>query len=64
MSLYMMIFMGFMPIGNIEIGYLSEHFGTGIAIRIGCIVTILAAVALIFTSRGVRKAYSSYQCNP
>ena len=64
MSLYMMIFMGFMPIGNLEIGYLSEHFGTGIAIRIGCLVTIMAAVALIFTSRGVRKAYSSYQSNP
>ncbi|NTV16570.1 MAG: MFS transporter [Chlorobiaceae bacterium] len=63
MSLYMMIFMGFMPIGNLEIGYLSEHFGTGIAIRIGCFVTILAAIVLIFTSRGVRKAYSSYQKN-
>jgi predicted MFS family arabinose efflux permease len=63
MSLYMMIFMGFMPIGNLEIGYLSEHFGTGIAIRIGCLVTIAAAVALIFTSRGVRKAYSSYKAS-
>ncbi len=61
MSLYMMIFMGFMPIGNIEIGYLSEHFGTGIAIRFGCVVTILAAVALIVASRGVRQAYSSYK---
>jgi hypothetical protein len=61
MSLYMMVFMGFMPIGNLEIGYLSEHFGTGIAIRLGCLVTMMAAVALIFTSRGVRKAYSSYK---
>jgi MFS-type transporter involved in bile tolerance (Atg22 family) len=52
-----------MPIGNLEIGYLSEHFGTGIAIRIGCIVTILAAVTLIFTSRRVRKAYSRYQAS-
>ena len=63
MSLYMMVFMGFMPIGNLEIGYLSEHFGTGIAIRIGCLVTILAAVAIIVTSRGVRKAYSSYKAS-
>lgn len=63
MSLYMMIFMGFMPIGNVEIGYLSEHFGTGIAIRIGCLVTIVAAVVLIFTSRGVRRAYSSYKAS-
>ena len=61
MSLYMMVFMGFMPIGNLEIGYLSEHFGTGLAIRLGCMVTILAAVVLVFSSRGVRMAYSSYK---
>ncbi len=61
MSLYMMVFMGFMPIGNLEIGYLSEHFGTGIAIRVGCLVTILAALILIISSRGVRKAYSIYK---
>ncbi|MEI6847649.1 MAG: MFS transporter [Chlorobiaceae bacterium] len=60
MSLYMMIFMGFMPIGNLEIGFLSEHFGTGIAIRLGCLVTILAAVVLVIFSRTIRKAYSSY----
>ena len=46
MSLYMMVFMGFMPIGNVEIGYLSEHFGTGLAIRTGCIVTVLASLVL------------------
>ncbi|WP_076791832.1 MFS transporter [Chlorobium sp. KB01] len=60
MSLYMMVFMGFMPIGNLEIGYLSEHFGTGIAIRAGCMVTILAAIVLIYTNRSVRNAYSRY----
>ncbi|TLU87330.1 MAG: MFS transporter [Chlorobium sp.] len=60
MSLYMMVFMGFMPIGNLAIGYLSEHFGTGVAIRLGCLVTILAATVLVISSRGIRKAYSSY----
>ncbi|MCX6180018.1 MAG: MFS transporter [Chlorobiales bacterium] len=61
MSLYMMVFMGFMPIGNIEIGYLSEHFGTGIAIRIGCFITILASLVLVYSSRSVRKAYHQYK---
>ena len=61
MSLYMMVFMGFMPIGNIEIGYLSEHFGTGFAIRIGCFVTILASLVLVYTSRSVRTAYYHYK---
>ena len=61
MSLYMMVFMGFMPIGNVEIGYLSEHFGTGLAIRTGCIVTILASFVLIYSSNRVRTAYHRYK---
>ena len=61
MSLYMMVFMGFMPIGNIEIGYLSEHFGTGLAIRVGCIVTIIASLILVYSSRSIRTAYSRYK---
>ncbi|MEI8187062.1 MAG: MFS transporter [Chlorobiaceae bacterium] len=61
MSLYMMVFMGFMPIGNVEIGYLSEHFGTGLAIRTGCVVTILASLVLVYSSRSVRTAYHRYK---
>ncbi|MEI8366742.1 MAG: MFS transporter, partial [Parachlamydiaceae bacterium] len=61
MSLYMMVFMGFMPIGNIEIGYISEHFGTAIAIRAGCVVTIFASLVLVYSSSRIRKAYSSYK---
>ena len=61
MSHYMMVFMGFMPIGNVEIGYLSEHFGTGLAIRTGCIVTVLASLVLIYSSRRVHTAYNRYK---
>jgi len=61
MSLYMMVFMGFMPIGNLEIGYLSEHFGTGFAIRIGCVVTILASLVLVYSGKSVRTAYHRYK---
>ena len=61
MSLYMMVFMGFMPIGNVEVGYLSEHFGTGLAIRIGCVVTILASLVLVYSGKSVRTAYHRYK---
>ncbi|TCD48245.1 MFS transporter [Chlorobium sp. N1] len=61
MSLYMMVFMGFMPIGNLEVGWLSEQFGTGPAIRFGCTVTLAAAVAIIFYSRRVRSDYRRYR---
>ncbi|MDT9546625.1 MAG: MFS transporter [Chlorobium phaeovibrioides] len=61
MSLYMMVFMGFMPIGNLEVGWLSEQFGTGPAIRIGCLVTFIAAIAISFYSRRVRADYERYR---
>ncbi|KAA6231720.1 MFS transporter [Chlorobium phaeovibrioides] len=61
MSLYMMVFMGFMPIGNLEVGWLSEQFGTGPAIRIGCLVTLIAAIAIIFYSPRVRADYDRYR---
>uniref|UniRef100_Q3AP17 Transporter, putative n=1 Tax=Chlorobium chlorochromatii (strain CaD3) TaxID=340177 RepID=Q3AP17_CHLCH len=51
MSLYMMIFMGFMPLGNVTIGYLSDLFGTGFAIQLNCIVTIIAALLLLVHSK-------------
>lgn len=60
MSLYMMVFMGFMPIGNLEVGWLSEQFGTGPAIRFGCAVTLLAALFIIFYSPRVRREYRRY----
>ena len=61
MSLYMMVFMGFMPIGNLQVGWLSEQFGTGPAIRFGCLVTLFAAVVIIFYSRRVRSDYQRYR---
>lgn len=51
MSLYMMIFMGFMPLGNVVIGYLSDLFSTSFAIRLDCVVTIIAAIFLLVQSK-------------
>jgi len=48
MSLYVLFFMGMMPFGSLQAGFIADHFGARISVRIGAI--IVACVALfIFT---------------
>lgn len=51
LSIYTITFLGFFPIGNFEVGLVSEHFGTGFALRLGAFV-ILAAGIWFYLSRG------------
>jgi MFS family permease len=50
LSIYTVTFLGFFPIGNLEVGLVSEHWGTNFAIRLGAAV-ILAAGILFYLSR-------------
>lgn len=47
MSLYTLVFMGFSPFGNLEIGYVSEHFGTENAIRISAVIVLAFGIYLL-----------------
>lgn len=44
MSIYLLAFVGFFPIGSFQIGLLSEHFGVQIALRVGSIIVLVAAL--------------------
>lgn len=50
MSIYLLMFVGLFPVGNFQVGFLSEHFGTDFALRLGALVT-LAFGAFIFLIR-------------
>lgn len=50
MSIYVLMFLGLSPIGSLQIGWLSEHFGTAIAIRVGAIIVFLFGI-LVFLKR-------------
>lgn len=50
MSIYTIMFLGLAPLGNLEVGFLSEHFGTAFAIQFGAIITFLFGV-YVFLSR-------------
>ena len=61
MSIYLMVLMGLMPVGNFMIGILSEHFGTAIAIRFGTVVTLVATIFLIGSRRKISDAWERYR---
>jgi predicted MFS family arabinose efflux permease len=52
-SLYAMAFMGMMPWGSLLLGWLAEHFGTGIAVTIGGSLCSLVAVMAWLDRRSV-----------
>jgi MFS family permease len=61
MSIYILMFIGFVPLGNMEIGYLSEKFGTSIAIRIGAIIVFIFGLIIFIYRNKIRAAYNEYK---
>jgi MFS family permease len=61
LSIYILMFVGLTPIGNFEVGLLSEKMGTGFAIRMGaCVVFIFGIVLFGFKNR-IISAYAEYK---
>lgn len=61
MSIYLMVLMGLMPVGNFLIGIFSERFGTSMAIRCSTAVTLVAAMLLIASRRRIDEAWETYR---
>jgi len=62
MSIYLMVLMGFIPIGNIEVGALAELVGTSVAIRTGSVLVGIATLLLLGARRGIADRWESYKC--
>ncbi len=62
MSIYLMVLMGFIPIGNIEVGALAELVGTSVAIRTGSVLVGVATLLLLGARRGIADRWESYKC--
>jgi len=60
MSIYLMVLMGFIPIGNFQVGLLSEHLGTALAIRIGSILVLCATLSLFLYRGRIESAWVAY----
>jgi len=61
MSLYVLVFVGFMPFGNIEIGFLTEHFGWNVAVQLSVIIVFLCGLYILFQRKTIRMLGDKYQ---
>lgn len=60
MSIYVFMFVGLTPLGNFEVGWVSEKFGTMAAIRWNAVVVILFALYVISQRNKMRASYKEY----
>lgn len=54
MSIYALMFLGLSPIGNFEIGWLADKFGTGFAIQSGCVIVFIFGLLVYFNRHRLR----------
>lgn len=47
MSIYILMHFGMTPLGSFQIGFMAEHFGSPLAIRVGAIILLITAILLI-----------------
>lgn len=54
LSIYMLVFFGFMPIGSLFMGWLAERIGAPLAITLGALLSLIYAVFIFFRAPAVR----------
>ncbi|MEP6741704.1 MAG: MFS transporter [bacterium] len=57
MSMFILSFIGTMPVGNIIAGWASHRFGAPHTLAVGGLVIVLFATAMIFFNRRLRELY-------
>lgn len=63
MSIYVLMFIGLTPLGNFQIGLVSEYQGTSFALRAGAIVVLLSGLAVFFLRHRIIAKYRGYKNN-
>ncbi|OGH11807.1 MAG: hypothetical protein A2857_04815 [Candidatus Levybacteria bacterium RIFCSPHIGHO2_01_FULL_36_15] len=53
-SIYTLMFAGMSPIGNFQIGYLSDHIGSSSAIRIGALISAAVLIFMLYKDGKIR----------
>lgn len=63
LSIYILAFVGLFPVGNFQIGWVSEHFGPANAIRFGAVIVILACVLFYLSKNKRARSQATYNKN-
>ncbi|HYK76936.1 MAG TPA: MFS transporter [Daejeonella sp.] len=61
MSIYVLMFLGLAPLGNFEIGLLTEKLGTSWAITINAVIVFIFGWVVFFYRKKIRVAYQDYR---
>lgn len=61
MSIYILVFVGLFPLGNFEVGLLSEHYGAENAIRLGAVIVILGGALYFLMRNRLTKKQKEYE---
>ncbi|MDQ3277564.1 MAG: MFS transporter [Bacteroidota bacterium] len=61
MSIYILMFLGMAPIGNFEIGYLTEHLGVAGAFRINAAIVFLTGLFIFLKRKRIIARYRLYK---
>ncbi len=61
MSLYILMFLGLAPVGNFEIGWLTERVGIQTAITINSLIVLTGGILLLAYRKSIREAYRNYK---
>jgi MFS family permease len=61
MSLYILMFMGMSPVGNFEIGFLTERVGISLAFTINAAIVLLVGLLVFLNRERIRTSYKVYK---
>ncbi|MDB5257026.1 MAG: permease [Chitinophagaceae bacterium] len=60
-SIYILMFIGLTPVGNIGAGWMAEHLGIGVTMRTGAIVILIFSTVILYYRNKIRAAYRIYK---
>lgn len=55
MAIYTIAFIGFAPLGNLEVGYVAEKIGSEMAIRVNAFILVALAIYLLFKRKQFKE---------
>lgn len=61
MSIYVLMFIGLTPLGNFQIGLISEYMGTSFALQAGAVVVLAAGLTVFVLRNRIIAKYRGYQ---